>query len=79
MGPVSKDFWWKTNPFLSKEYFPLRTMSEKQVVVEMEKHVPLQGLSSFIKGVLHPLSKLACFLLYLQIINTFLKNDICIF
>ena len=33
-----------------------------------------------LKGVLHrsPTPKLACFVLYLKIINTFLKNNVCI-
>ena len=31
-----------------------------------------------IKGVLHPNQKLTCFVLYLKIINTFLKNNIFI-
>ena len=36
-------------------------------------------VSSLLKGVLlTPNQKLACFLLYLKIINTFLKNNICI-
>ena len=38
--------------------------------------------SPFLKGVLHLLpqkaSKLACFVLYLKIINIFWKNNICI-
>ena len=29
-----------------------------------------------LKGVLHPNQKLVCFVLYLKIINTFLKNNI---
>ena len=32
----------------------------------------------FLKGVLHPNQKLTCFVLYLKIINIFLKNNICI-
>ena len=37
-------------------------------------------LGSFLglKGELHPNQKLACFVLYLKIINTFLKKKICI-
>ena len=31
-----------------------------------------------LKGVLHLLPKLVCFVLYLKLINTFLKNNICI-
>ena len=31
------------------------------------------------KGVLHLLPQLACFAIYLKIINIFLKNSICIF
>ena len=31
-----------------------------------------------VKEVLHPKQKLACFVLYLKIINTFLQNNICI-
>ena len=46
----------------------------------------LHGLSGYflfyflLKGELHPCTnqKLACFVLYLKIINTFLKNNICI-
>ena len=45
------------------------------------KTVEKIGLSHF-KGVVHRLPqkapKLACFVLYLKIINIFLKNDICI-
>ena len=32
----------------------------------------------YVMGVLHPNNKLACFVLYLKIIDTFLKNDVCI-
>ena len=30
----------------------------------------------YFKGVLHPIQKLACFVLYLKIIDIFLKNDV---
>ena len=33
----------------------------------------------YFKGELHPNQNLACFVLYLKIIHTFLKNNICIF
>ena len=33
----------------------------------------------FFKGVLHPNEILACFVLYLKIINTILKNDIVVY
>ena len=35
-------------------------------------------LDKSLKGVMHPNQKLACFVCYLKIINTFLKNNICI-
>ena len=37
-------------------------------------------INGMLKGVLHPLLnlKLACFVSYLKIINTFMKNNICI-
>ena len=36
------------------------------------------SIINLIKGELTPNQKLACFVLYLKIINTILKNDICI-
>ena len=33
---------------------------------------------ALLTGVLHPNQKLACFVLYLKIINTILRNNVCI-
>ena len=40
------------------------------------QHLYLLPLHDSIKGVLHPNQKLACFVLYLKINNTFLKTNI---
>ena len=53
-------------------------MSCIQNVVVYMNAAAVNALLRHLKGVLHPIQKFACFVLYLKIINTFLKNDICI-
>ena len=44
---------------------------------ELKKNPVVMAILNILKGVLH-LQKLACFVIYLKIINNFLKNKLCI-
>ena len=78
-------YYWYETLFFPTKYLIVRQVLSKAMFENFGKlgivHWRM-GYSKEIKGVLHLLpqkaSKLACFVLYLKIINIFLKNDICI-
>ena len=61
------------NPYISEK---------KSATFNQRRYPSLPTMLCIVKGVLHLLPskapKLACFVLYLKIINIFLKNNICI-
>ena len=44
----------------------------------LNHHFAFKAKFLFYKEELHPNQKLACFVLFLKFINTFLKNNVCI-